>query len=53
MGAAAALVVGKTISQMDAGGVASQALGVSGIIAVVLAGWTTSNPTLYRAGLAN
>jgi NCS1 family nucleobase:cation symporter-1 len=52
MGAAAALVVGKTISQMDAGGVASQALGVSGIIAVVLAGWTTSNPTLYRAGLA-
>jgi len=52
MGAAAAIVVGKTISQMDAGGVASQALGVSGIIAVVLAGWTTSNPTLYRAGLA-
>ena len=52
MGAASALVVGKTISQMDAGGVAWQALGASGIIAVVLAGWTTSNPTLYRAGLA-
>jgi len=52
MGAAAAIVVGKSISQMDAGGVAWQALGVSGIIAVVLAGWTTSNPTLYRAGLA-
>ena len=52
MGAAAAIVVGKTISQMDAGGVAWQALGVSGIIAVILAGWTTSNPTLYRAGLA-
>jgi cytosine permease len=52
MGAAAAIVVGKTISQMDAGGVAWQALGVSGIIAVLLAGWTTSNPTLYRAGLA-
>jgi NCS1 family nucleobase:cation symporter-1 len=28
------------------------ALGVAGIIAVVIAGWTTSNPTLYRAGLA-
>jgi cytosine permease len=27
-------------------------MGTSGIIAVVLAGWTTSNPTLYRAGLA-
>jgi len=52
MGAAAAIVVGKTISQMDAGGVAWQALGVSGVIAVILAGWTTSNPTLYRAGLA-
>ena len=52
MGAAAAMVVGTTISQMDAGGVAWQALGTSGIIAVILAGWTTSNPTLYRAGLA-
>ncbi len=52
MGAAAAIVVGRSITQMDAGGVAWQALGVSGIIAVILAGWTTSNPTLYRAGLA-
>jgi NCS1 family nucleobase:cation symporter-1 len=32
--------------------VASQALGVSGALAVVIAGWTTANPTLYRAGLA-
>jgi NCS1 family nucleobase:cation symporter-1 len=40
------------MGELDAGGVASQALGVSGIIAVVIAGWTTSNPTLYRAGLA-
>jgi len=52
MGAATALILGKTIGELDAGGVASQALGVSGIIAVVIAGWTTSNPTLYRAGLA-
>jgi NCS1 family nucleobase:cation symporter-1 len=52
MGAATALVLGTTIDKLDAGGVAQQALGVSGIIAVVLAGWTTSNPTLYRAGLA-
>jgi cytosine permease len=52
MGAAAALVVGKSISNMDAGGVAWEALGFAGIIAVILAGWTTSNPTLYRAGLA-
>ncbi|MHC4123747.1 MAG: purine-cytosine permease family protein [Planctomycetota bacterium] len=52
MGAAAALILKTTISQLDAGGVANQALGISGIIAVVIAGWTTSNPTLYRAGLA-
>jgi cytosine permease len=52
MGAAAATILKTTIDKLDAGGVASQALGVSGIIAVVLAGWTTSNPTLYRAGLA-
>ena len=26
--------------------------GVAGIIAVVVAGWTTANPTLYRAGMA-
>jgi cytosine permease len=52
MGAAAAMILNTTISKIDAGEVATQALGVSGIIAVVLAGWTTSNPTLYRAGLA-
>jgi len=52
MGAAAALVLNTSINQLDAGGVAMQALGVTGIIAVVIAGWTTSNPTLYRAGLA-
>jgi len=52
MGATTALIVGKTMAQLDAGGVAYEALGVTGIIAVVIAGWTTSNPTLYRAGLA-
>ncbi len=52
MGAAAAIVVGKNLSDMDSGGVAHQVLGVCGIIAVVIAGWTTANPTLYRAGLA-
>jgi len=52
MGATTALIIGKTMGELDAGGVANQALGVTGIIAVVIAGWTTSNPTLYRAGLA-
>jgi len=52
MGAGAALMLGKSLTMLDAGGVAWQALGISGIIAVIIAGWTTSNPTLYRAGLA-
>lgn len=52
MGAGAAILLGTSISQLDAGGVAFQSLGFAGIIAVVIAGWTTSNPTIYRAGLA-
>lgn len=52
MGAAAALVLKTSVSALDAGEVAFQALGAAGIIAVIIAGWTTSNPTIYRAGLA-
>ncbi|MEM9588837.1 MAG: hypothetical protein AAGA03_16265, partial [Planctomycetota bacterium] len=32
--------------------VAFQSLGWSGIVCVIIAGWTTANPTIYRAGLA-
>jgi len=52
MGAGAAIAIGTSLTQLDAGGVAWEALGITGILAVVIAGWTTSNPTLYRAGLA-
>lgn len=52
MGAATALMLQKPMSEIDSGMLAMHALGISGIIAVVIAGWTTSNPTLYRAGLA-
>jgi purine-cytosine permease-like protein len=34
------------------GPIAYGAVGVAGAICVVIAGWTTANPTLYRAGLA-
>lgn len=34
------------------GPLANNAIGMFGIITVVLAGWTTANPTIYRAGLA-
>lgn len=34
------------------GPLAAGACGVVGLICVVIAGWTTANPTIYRAGLA-
>lgn len=52
MGAGAALLLRQPLTGLDAGEVAYQALGAVGILAVVIAGWTTSNPTIYRAGLA-
>jgi cytosine permease len=52
MGAGAALVLGVAMTELDAGEVAFQSLGAAGIVAVIIAGWTTSNPTIYRAGLA-
>ncbi len=52
MGAAAALILQRPLGELDAGEVAYQALGLSGVLAVIIAGWATSNPTLYRAGLA-
>ncbi len=34
------------------GPLAYGAAGVAGLICVIIAGWTTANPTIYRAGLA-
>jgi purine-cytosine permease-like protein len=50
MGAGAAVILKKTIAELDPGDVAFQALGASGY--VIVAGWTTANANLYRAGLA-
>ena len=52
MGAGAALLLNSSLAKLDSGDVAYQALGWSGLLAVVAAGCTTANPTLYRAGLA-
>ena len=38
--------------QMNPGLMAFEAAGIAGVMAVAVAGWTTANPTLYRAGLA-
>ena len=52
MGAGAAVILGKTIVELDPGDVAYYALGWSGFIIVIVAGWTTAITNLYRAGLA-
>lgn len=52
MGAGAAMILQQPLTSLDAGEVAFQALGPIGILVVIVAGWTTSNPTIYRSGLA-
>ena len=52
MGAGAGLLMNRPLVELDSGEVGYQALGWAGALAVVIAGWTTSNPTLYRVGLA-
>lgn len=52
MGAGTAILVQKSIIQLDPGDVAYHALGLSGLVIVIVAGWTTANANLYRAGLA-
>lgn len=39
-------------TQFAPGPVAYNAVGIAGALCVIIAGWTTANPTLYRAGLA-
>ena len=52
MGAGTAVIVQKSIGKLDPGDVAFHALGLSGLVIVIVAGWTTANANLYRAGLA-
>lgn len=52
MGAGAAVILGKAIAELDPGDVAFYALGWSGFVIVIVAGWTTAITNLYRAGLA-
>lgn len=52
MGAGTAVLLKKSIVDLDPGDVAYYALGLSGFVIVIIAGWTTANANLYRAGLA-
>lgn len=42
----------QTNGEVAPGPIAYLGAGVAGLAAVVIAGWTTANPTIYRAGLA-
>jgi purine-cytosine permease-like protein len=49
---AISFLAGNEAPPVSPGPLAYNSIGVLGILAVILAGWTTSNPTIYRAGLA-
>lgn len=52
LGATTALFLNKPITELDVGGVVAPILGISGILAVVVASLTTAIPSFYRACLA-
>ncbi len=52
MGAAAAAIMKVSIDTLDPGATTNAVLGLTGVTAVIVAGWTTANPTIYRSALA-
>ncbi|MGN0292638.1 MAG: hypothetical protein ACI4D3_01400 [Lachnospiraceae bacterium] len=52
MGTTAAAVLKVTMAELDPGVTTNTVLGATGICAVVVAGWTTANPTIYRCALS-
>ncbi len=52
MGAAASAVLQVALPELDPGAVTNTVFGLTGIAAVVIAGFTTANPTVYRSALS-
>lgn len=52
MGATAAIMLNESLLILDSGAITSAVLGSTGLLAVIIAGWTTANPNIYRASLA-
>lgn len=52
MGATAGIILNIPLADLDPGEVTYTLLGYTGLIAVVIAGWTTANPTIYRVTLS-
>lgn len=51
-GAAASIILSTPLTLLDPGEVTFTLLGYTGLIAVIVAGWTTANPTIYRIVLS-
>ena len=52
MGATASAVLKVALPELDPGAVTSTVFGLTGIAAVIVAGFTTANPTVYRSALS-
>lgn len=52
MGATASIILSTPLAILDPGEVTFTLLGYTGLVAVIIAGWTTANPTIYRITLA-
>lgn len=52
MGATASILLNIPLANLDSGEVTYTLLGYTGLIAVIIAGWTTANPTIYRITLS-
>ena len=49
---ASCILCAAALGSISPGTIAYGAIGWAGLITVIVAGWTTANPTMYRAGLA-
>lgn len=52
MGATTAALLRLSILEIDPGLTANTVMGAAGICTVIVAGWTTANPTIYRCALS-
>lgn len=52
MGATVSIILNTPLAILDPGEITYTLLGYTGLIAVIVAGWTTANPTIYRITLA-
>lgn len=52
MGATASILLNTDLALLDSGEVTFSVLGYAGLLGVMIAGWTTANPTIYRVTLS-